>query len=235
VANVNTDDAVASRASELVRPWRGVSPEQRVAERRERLLDAALEVFAKRTFHASKVRDLCRESGLTERYFYESFPDKEALLAALAERIVTDFLTAAGPSIALLPTDFDGGVRGAMEAVVSSLTNDPRRARILFVEVVGVSRRIEDRRRELIGSLVRVLCAGAAQGFGDWVYGSVEVDLIARSLIGAASELLVAFVRDELPLDQAGLVLNLTQLFFRARPVLVALAAERTLEPTRRQ
>jgi AcrR family transcriptional regulator len=203
-----------------------MSPAQRVSERRERLLDAALEVFATLTFRATKVRDVCRAAGLTERYFYESFADKEALLGALADRIVADFVAAAGPGIALVKEDLEAAVEGAMRGVVLSLTGDPRRARILFVEVVGVSPEAEEKRRAVIGSLVEVIRMAIERAYGEWVRHSIEVELVARSVIGAASELLVAYVREELPLDQEGLILNLTRLFLKAGPVLAAMAAE---------
>jgi AcrR family transcriptional regulator len=216
------------RPTELIRPWRGVSPELRVADRRERLVQAGLEVFTSRTFHGAKVRDVCQEAGLTERYFYESFTGKQELLMALADTIVEDFVTAALPSIALVTTDVDAAIEGAMAAVVHSLTDDPRRARILFVESVGVSPAAEAKRRSVIGKLAAVIQGAAAPAFGDWVNASVEVELIARSLIGAASELIIAHVRHELPLDQQQLITNMTRLFMRARSVLLAVAAERT-------
>jgi AcrR family transcriptional regulator len=222
------------RPTELIRPWRGVSPEQRVADRRERLLQAGLEVFTSRTFHATKVRDVCHEAGLTERYFYESFGGKQELLMALADTIVEDFVTAALPSIALVTTDIDVAIEGAMAAVIHSLTDDPRRARILFVESVGVSPAAEAKRRSVIGKLAAVITGAAAPAFGDWVNESVEVELIARSLIGAASELIVAHVRNELPLDQHELITNMTRLFMRARSVMLAVAAEHTEHRTRR-
>lgn len=214
------------RPSELIRPWRGKSPEERVADRRERLLDAALEVFTSRTFHGATVRDVCRQAGLTERYFYESFGGKQDLLMALADMIVEDFVSAALPSIALVSDDLEDAIEGAMAAVVHSLTDDPRRARILFVESVGVSPAAEAKRRAVIGRLAAVIQAAAAPAFGDWVNASVEIELVARSLIGAASELIIAHVRDELPLDQEGLIRHITRLFMRARSVLLAVAAE---------
>jgi AcrR family transcriptional regulator len=231
VAVVKKPARRVAQASSLVRPWRGVSPEQRVAERRSRLLDAALEVFVARTFHGAKVRDVCQEAGLTERYFYESFADKEALLMALAVQIVSDFVAAAGPSIERAEDDLEAAIDGAMRAVVSSLIDDPRRARILFVEVVGVSPRIEDERRTVIRSLVEVIRAAVARAYGAWAIESVEVELIARSVIGAASELLVSYVRDELPLNQEELVVNLKRLFMRAGPILTAMTDEH-LQPS---
>jgi AcrR family transcriptional regulator len=216
-----------SQPPDLVRPWRGVSPEERIAERRERLLAAGLAVFATQGFHASKVRDVCAEAGLTERYFYESFADKEALLRTVAEDIVADFVTSAAPSVALVASDFDAAADGAARAVISSLTDDPRRARILFVEIVGVSPAIEERRRLVIGSLVDVIRGATESVFGPWVRDSVEVELLARAMIGAAQEVLIAYVRGELPIDQEGLVTNLRRQFLLARTAIEAVARER--------
>jgi AcrR family transcriptional regulator len=215
-----------TRAPELVRPWRGVSAEQRVTERRERLLAAGLEVFARDGFHAAKVRDVCAEAELTQRYFYESFEDKEALLGAISEGIVADFVRAAGPSLALIGSDFEATADGAARAVIASLTDDPRRARILFVELVGVSPSLEDRRRLVIGSLVDVMRRAAESAPGEWARDPVEVELVARTVIGAAQELLIAYVRDELPIGQDDLVANFRRLFLRARSMLDANAVE---------
>jgi AcrR family transcriptional regulator len=208
------------------RSWRGKSSVERAAERRRRLLDAGLEVFTARGFAGSRVRDVCREAGLTERYFYESFAGKEALLVALAEEIVADLLTAAAPGLALVENDRDAAIDAAGAAVIRSLTDDPRRARILFVEIVGVSREIEDRRREIIGGLADVVRAAAARAFGAWATTSTEAALICRALIGAVQELLVAHVRGELALSQDELVLNFGRVFRQAGPIMAAMAGQ---------
>lgn len=216
---------------ELTRPWRGVAPEQRVAERRARLVEAALKVFATQGFHASKVKDVCREAGLTERYFYESFKGgKEALLVALADEIVSDLVTSATPGLALVATDLEAAVSVISEGVVASLTDDPRRARILFVEVVGVSRELEDRRRVIIGGLAGVVRSGAADVFGPWVLDSVEFEVTSRALIGAIQELLVAYVRGELALDRAQLIDHFGLLLLQAAQ---AMAMRPTVTPRR--
>jgi AcrR family transcriptional regulator len=228
--NVNQPSEAAPGSLERERPWRELTLEQRVTVRRERLLAAALQVFAARGFHATKVRDVCREAGLTERYFYESFTDKEALLGMLTETIVADLVEASGPSIARVTTDLDGAIRSAARVIVHSLTDDSARARILFVEMVGVSPAIEQRRRELIGALVDVVsgAALAAQG-SDAQQRPIEVALIARALIGAVQELLIAFARNELALDQELLIDSIERLLFEARQAFhITLEAERT-------
>jgi len=217
---------MTSRTTAPVRPWRGVSAEDRTSDRRERLMEAGLEVFASTGYAACSVREVSRAAGLTERYFYESFENREALLTALADRIVADFLAASAPALPLVAHDLPRAVADGMEAFVASLAGDPRRARVLLVETVGVSPAAEEHRRAVISGLVAFLRQGVEQAFGPWARDSTEVELIARSLIGAAQELLVAHVRGELGLSREELVQNLTRLFLTAGPLVTALAGE---------
>lgn len=61
----------------------GSSAEERRLERRRRLLTASASVFARSGFSGATVEAVCTEAGLTERCFFESFQDSEALLLAL--------------------------------------------------------------------------------------------------------------------------------------------------------
>src|SRR3954449_7388105 len=79
---------VATRVPQ--RTYGGVSADERVAARREKLLDAGLELFGTRGFATTGVKDICREARLTDRYFYESFANSEALFLAVFDRLTDD-------------------------------------------------------------------------------------------------------------------------------------------------
>ena len=53
---------------------------------RDRLLDAAYEVFAEQGVRASSVEEVCERAGFTRGAFYSNFTTKEELFAALMER-----------------------------------------------------------------------------------------------------------------------------------------------------
>ena len=53
---------------------------------RERLLDAASEVFGERGFAAATVEEVCERAGFTRGAFYSNFATKEELLLALLDR-----------------------------------------------------------------------------------------------------------------------------------------------------
>ena len=75
------------------RAYGGVSEEQRRAARRLRLLEAGLEIIGTQGYAAATLRAVCARAELTERYFYESFANREALLVGV-HRWVVDQLRA---------------------------------------------------------------------------------------------------------------------------------------------
>src|SRR6201982_3303696 len=55
-------------------------------DRRSQILDAALICFAKRGFHQASMHDISAEAGVSVGLIYRYFQNKEAVIAAMAER-----------------------------------------------------------------------------------------------------------------------------------------------------
>jgi AcrR family transcriptional regulator len=53
---------------------------------RDRVLDAASEVFAERGFHGATVEDICERAGFTRGAFYSNFSSKDDLVLELSRR-----------------------------------------------------------------------------------------------------------------------------------------------------
>src|SRR5215467_10721896 len=56
-------------------------------ERREQILDCALEVFANKGYHGASIADVCARAGIGRATLYQYFDDKRDVLVALADRI----------------------------------------------------------------------------------------------------------------------------------------------------
>src|ERR1700741_2572051 len=69
------------------RHYGGHSTEERRLARRERLIEAATRVYGELGYRNTTVKAVCEAAGLTERYFYESFANSEALLVAAFETV----------------------------------------------------------------------------------------------------------------------------------------------------
>lgn len=134
-------------ADEEARTYGGVSVEDRRAGRRARFLVAALEVFSDKGYRASTVADLCRAAGLARRQFYDEFSSREDALIALYDSIQSEAKRATTVAVEQCgSTEPHDLAVAAMGAYVRSIGNDARRARISFVDSVGVSPRIEEHR-----------------------------------------------------------------------------------------
>jgi len=129
---------VSSRPA-AVRRYRGSSAEDRRLSRRERLLDAALRVYGTRGYHSTTVKAVCDAAGLTERYFYESFPNSEALFLALYRDVISQALERiriAGESAGKDPA---AQARAMLAAYYANLPDKPACSRVYVVEAFNVS------------------------------------------------------------------------------------------------
>ncbi|WP_410623629.1 TetR/AcrR family transcriptional regulator [Amycolatopsis sp. cmx-8-4] len=138
--------------------YAGQSRQERTADRRSRITEAALELFASRSYDDVTVADVCAKAKVAKRYFYEHFADRADLLITV-HREQNDWLlagvSAAAPARA---DDLDELLRPMMQALVGLLHEHPRRARVIYINAP----RMELRRRgllrtdaEVFGRLIR--------------------------------------------------------------------------------
>ncbi|MBL6853485.1 MAG: TetR/AcrR family transcriptional regulator [Alphaproteobacteria bacterium] len=113
------------------RRYGGASFEDRQADRRERLIAAAIEVFGRWGREGATVAAICAEAGLTARYFYESFPNREALFIAAYQAVQAELLTemakASGPD----------PVRAALTGFYAGLAAHPGLAKVFLLDAHG--------------------------------------------------------------------------------------------------
>ncbi|EUA48535.1 bacterial regulatory s, tetR family protein [Mycobacteroides abscessus 21] len=98
------------------------------------LIDAAVSIMGTHGATACTVTAVCAKSGVTSRYFYQQFRDRDALLRAVFAKISTTFqavITSAIPDDTVAPQEL---AYAPIKALVQVIENDPRMARILFVE-----------------------------------------------------------------------------------------------------
>lgn len=129
------------------RRYRGKSVEERVDERRSRLLEAGLDSFGSAGFAASSIEGICSSARVSTRHFYELFETKEALLLAVDAAIVEEAAALIRGLLADGPTDFPSRCRIGLRAYADVLFGDPRKGRVHFFEVLGVSGDAEAHRR----------------------------------------------------------------------------------------
>ena len=130
------------------RLYGGQSAEERRIDRQRRLLAAGLERYGTQGFRVTTVSDLCRTAGVAPIHFYEEYAGREALLEAVYDEIMAATRAEVDAAAARAATDLRSRSRVGLEAFCHALLDDPRRARVQCLEVVGVSPAMEARRHE---------------------------------------------------------------------------------------
>ncbi len=203
------------------RRWRGQTADERRTGRRAALIEAGIELFGTRGYLATSVKAVCDEAGLTERYFYETFEDREDLLAAIYDLLIQDSATAVLEALLGHPDDLKASIAAALEAFANQVTKDPRRARIQEIEVVGVSAPMEEKRRGAIHAFADLIVAKAREMGAKDRQGQIRLDVIAIGLVGAVNEQLVDYVLGHLDLPLEDLVANQVAVFDALASVLI--------------
>ena len=196
------------------RSYRGASQGERSAERRAKLIEAGIAVFGAQGFHTSTVKAVCAEAGLTERYFYESFANSEDLLLVAYQHAVDGIQRDVITALAAAPQTPDGLTRAALGSYYRAMQANPPLAKLILIEVLGVSPRIDQAYRRVLrdfGLLIRqqqlqVVPEAAAH---------LDPELLSAALMGAVVQLAHHWVLSgfEKPLEA---VINCSHAVFKA-------------------
>ncbi|SEQ18561.1 TetR/AcrR family transcriptional regulator [Lentzea albida] len=185
----------------MARAYGGISPEQRRAERRAKLLQAGLRLFTSTGFAATKISGLCTEAGVSTRNFYEEFASKEDLLRELHDLINATAFDRVRSALAGLATD-DVGTRitTLLDVFIGSVTADPRAPRLTYVEAVGVNAEIEQQHVRWVRTWAEFIESEALRAADAGAAPRRAYRLTAIALVGAITGLLREWQAHEPPL-----------------------------------
>lgn len=171
---------------------RGLDADQRREQRRQALLDAALELFAAQGFVNTSIEQLCQHAYVATKSFYESFDSRDDLYAALLRQI-TDGAFARLVTVAAEAPDEETGTRLLLAELAHAFVDDVRVAQVTFGQGSAITPVAERQRREN---------RRAAAAFVEdlWVgYGTVLTERyhgIAIGLIGGLFDIIADWILD---------------------------------------
>jgi AcrR family transcriptional regulator len=171
--------------------YRGVPAEERVAERRAKLMEATLAVWADAE-RRTTMTAVCAEAGLTERYFYESFGSLDDALTAVMDAIATEIEQTTMAAAEAAGADPAARTRATLEAFVALLRDDPRKGKVAIVEA-GAMPGLRQRRTELLRHFAHRTAEEARELFGN-TRTEAEDDVAGLLFIGGIAELVTAWL-----------------------------------------
>jgi len=174
-------------------------PVTQTGDRRQKILAAAVSVFAERGYEATRVGDIASEAGVAYGLVYHYFASKDAVLEAVFRESWGRLLTAVAQAEQTAGTAPER-LGLVVKIVLRSWRDDPDLVRLLVREVTR-NPHIQDELDEIgqaFATLERIIAAGQEEGT---IRRSLDPKLCAWMLYGALEEILTGWVLGRLPDD----------------------------------
>ena len=159
-------------------------------ERRELILDAALEVFARRGFHGSSIDEIAQAAGVSKALIYEHFPSKRDLHISLLERHVQEIFERLAAAAA---TSDPGEVRlrAGVDAFLEFVETRRDAFRMLFRDAVepDVAEIVASVQRQTAAAVAGMIATEPRTQRGDPERDREAIDMLAQQLTGAVQSL----------------------------------------------
>ena len=181
-----------SESSASARTYRGMLPEQRRADRRQRLLAAALEVFTTHGYHTARIEQLCSRASVSTRNFYEEFASKEDVLLTLHDQINSAGLATVTDAMKSLSADdpAPSRINCLLEAFWDAVSVDPRLPRLAYLEAPGATPAMQNQHQQWVHRWAALIESEAHQAAERGIAPERDYRLIAVGLVGSLTGLL---------------------------------------------
>ncbi|MCT9341175.1 TetR/AcrR family transcriptional regulator [Acinetobacter baumannii] len=218
-----TNDSTSKKKTKTVskeRQFKGLSLSERKEARREKLIEAGIATYGTLGFFSVTVKDVCKEAKLTERYFYESFKKSEDLFQTIFLKMIEELQQNLMQAVIKAAPDPEQMVDAGLRALLSTLKDDPRLARIVYVDAILVQELHNQATiQETLAQFDRMIQAFVMLTMPQIQHNENELSLIATGLNGYVTQIAVRWV-------MGGFKQSLEQVLAACRIVFLALLAK---------
>ena len=163
-------------------------------DKRRRIHDAAIQVFAQKGFYSARVSDIARAAGVADGTIYLYFKNKDDLLISLFEDRMEHIIAEFRASMVQRPTATDR-LRRFIELHLQMVAERPRLAEVLTVELRQSSKFMREYKapkfQEYLEILANIVVEGQAAGEFD---AQLHPTLLKRIIFGALDEVALRWV-----------------------------------------
>ena len=171
--------------------------------RKDRIIEAALAIFAEKGFQNATVAEIGRKAGVSEPTIYEYFGSKEALLFAIPEKISDE-----GHEEILRILPFIKGTEARLRAIMHAYFfvyhSKPHYSNLVLLQLMSNKRFRQTTAHALIRRGTHLLLDCIRQGIEDGTFKEDTDPYVTRSiLLGATEHLFIQWHMQGMPAKQA--------------------------------
>ncbi len=155
------------------RARRGAKPRMSAERRRERILAAALEVFARRGYDGASMGEIARAADITAAVIYDHFPSKASLQVEVLERQTSELISQVAQALQHAPEGPAPRFRAGCDAYFRFVEEHPLAWKVLFCDppadpqVAAAYRSINERASAAISAFIASEGAGPLRAYSN--------------------------------------------------------------------
>ena len=156
---------------------------------------AGLVCFGRDGFAATTTRSIAAESGLTQRYFYESFRDIDDFFTQIVRELGEEWQANIANAIASAPPRLEERLRAGVTAYLQGIDRKPYVARIMLIEAFTAAPTTAQVERFLavMGDVIQTMIASEFPPKSKVV---ADRDLLATGYVGTIHHIALRWVRN---------------------------------------
>jgi len=116
-----------------------MTDKSRTKTRKDRIMDAALQIFAEKGFQSATITEISKKSGVSEATIYEYFGTKEDLLFAIPEKISNETFEELSKVIPYIK-GVEGKIRAILLAYVQLYQSNPNYSALVLLQLMSNKR-----------------------------------------------------------------------------------------------
>ena len=160
---------------------------------RERILDAALNIFSYKGYHDTRLDEIVDESHTSKGSIYFHFANKERLFLALVDRFSNLLERRVTEAIAHEEKGIER-VRVALATCLDTFGRYRRPAKILLVQAVGLGHTFEEKRLEANDRFARLIELYLKEAIEVGDIAPVDTEVVAYAWMGAIYNVVIRWV-----------------------------------------
>ncbi len=161
------------------------------AERRQQILAAARDLFARRGYHQTTIDDIVDEAGVARGTYYLYYEDKRAVFSDLIDRFSQRLTMAIERIVTGDPArPVDEQVRANIRAIVGVCLAERAMTKILFTDATGIDAAFDRKLTTFYDAVVQLLTESLRDGQTLGIVRDGEPRVLAYLTLGALKELL---------------------------------------------
>jgi len=160
---------------------------------RQRILDAAVEIFARKGYHETHVDEIVAASKTSKGAVYFYFPGKQQIFLALIDEFARRLEACLTEAIHREKSGIMQ-VNAALQACLETFGRYRKLAKIFLIQAVGLGRAFEEKRLEIHDRFVRLIQTHLDRAVAEGEIPSIDTEVAAYTWMGAINELIVRWV-----------------------------------------